>query len=263
MSSCDLCLQSLIYALRQLLANLWARGAALQCCFNQESIDFLIPFYKGPIEATAIFDPAALSGVVGQIKHKVKGDGEAGRKMSPMGIPFHPSSGPPPFLALLLEFGTEAFYRSTKSKIQHAKFVPDKKVQFQSLRAAWLAAQEKLTEHLSTKTDKHKLRELKIAAQEARQAMDRYNQWSIHARGASPEVYGILDKTGITANFQALLGVTSPSPRESEPMVQQMLPLERLGSASSYTAWMWQFVSGDPEGDDQGERLGNKEIVMQ
>jgi hypothetical protein len=251
-SSCDHCLQSLIYALRQLLANLWARGAALQCCFNQEGIDFLIPFYKGSIEATAIFDPAALSGVVGQIKHKVKGDGEAGRNLSPMGIPFDPSSGPPPFLALLLELGSETFYRSTKSKIQHAKFVPNEQVQFRNLRAAWLTAQEKLTEHLSKKASKHELHELKVAAKEARQAMDRYNQWSIHARGASPEVYGILDKTKITTEFQALLGVTSPSPRESEPMVQQMLPLERLGSTSPYNAWMLQFVSENLEGGDQG-----------
>jgi hypothetical protein len=55
---------------RQLLANLWARHAALQCCFNQASLDLFIPYYTGCITGDSVFDPAALSGVVVQVKYK-------------------------------------------------------------------------------------------------------------------------------------------------------------------------------------------------
>ena len=63
-----------LYACRDMLANLWVRGAGLQCWFSQERIDLLVPAYHGPIGPDSIFDPSLLSIIVIQIKFKHDGD---------------------------------------------------------------------------------------------------------------------------------------------------------------------------------------------
>jgi hypothetical protein len=68
-----------------LLANLWARHAALQCCFNQESLDLLIPTYRGSM--TDFFDPDRLSAIVVQVKNNTTCDPRAGNALWPIGIP--------------------------------------------------------------------------------------------------------------------------------------------------------------------------------
>ncbi|KIL57071.1 hypothetical protein M378DRAFT_16508 [Amanita muscaria Koide BX008] len=106
----------------QLLANLWARGAALQCCFNQETIDWLIPFYIFPdgtaaFDLNAKFDPSRLSAVFGQVKNKEVGDLKAEKSIHPIGIPYDPDQ-PLPYLAILMELGTTSTYSETGSKMK-------------------------------------------------------------------------------------------------------------------------------------------------
>jgi hypothetical protein len=73
--------------LRKLFANLWARGAALQCCFNQESLDFQIVTYKGSVAPHATFDIKNLSVAVFQIKNKSSPDTKALPSLRPIGLP--------------------------------------------------------------------------------------------------------------------------------------------------------------------------------
>ncbi|KAF8522530.1 hypothetical protein JB92DRAFT_2807319 [Gautieria morchelliformis] len=97
----------------KLLANLWARGAALQCSFNQVSIDHLIVCYHGRTGSSAVFEPALLSGVVVQVKNQKEGDGSIEREIRPMGLP--PDGTPPrAYLSLVLELGTDRVHSSTK-----------------------------------------------------------------------------------------------------------------------------------------------------
>lgn len=103
---------------RELLANLWARGAALQCCFNQESIDFLIPAYFGLVSEKGVFDPSRLSVVVGRVKYKSNGAAKSvSDAIRPFGTP-HDLQQPLPYLALLMKPGNEADYNETHSKMK-------------------------------------------------------------------------------------------------------------------------------------------------
>ncbi|KIL60391.1 hypothetical protein M378DRAFT_26527 [Amanita muscaria Koide BX008] len=104
---------------KELLANLWARGAALQCCFNQESLGWLIPIYIFPdgtagFDSNAKFDPSRLSAVFGQVKNKEAGDSKAEKAI---GIPCDPDQ-PLPYLAILMELGTMSTYRETGSNMK-------------------------------------------------------------------------------------------------------------------------------------------------
>jgi hypothetical protein len=101
---------------RQLLANLWARGAALQCCFRQESLDLVIVTYKGSISTNAIFDTENLSAIVVQIKYQGNADTRAGRALRPIGIP-RSIHRPLPYIALRMELGNQSNHQITKSKI--------------------------------------------------------------------------------------------------------------------------------------------------
>ncbi|KAF8343349.1 hypothetical protein F5887DRAFT_886857, partial [Amanita rubescens] len=71
---------------QELLANLWTRGAALQCFFSQESIEFLIPSYHGSVDLDSKFDPSRLSAVVVQVKYKVAEDKQAELAIRPIGV---------------------------------------------------------------------------------------------------------------------------------------------------------------------------------
>ncbi|EJU02698.1 hypothetical protein DACRYDRAFT_21704, partial [Dacryopinax primogenitus] len=48
---------------RTTLANLWARGAAIQWWYNQASVHLLFITYRGSNEPNALFDPRNLSAV--------------------------------------------------------------------------------------------------------------------------------------------------------------------------------------------------------
>jgi len=84
----------------QLLTNLWARHAAFQCSFNQESLGLLITTYSGDTTKDAVFDPAALSGIAIQIKYKIASDSGADDALRLIGIS-RDLCRPLPYLVLL------------------------------------------------------------------------------------------------------------------------------------------------------------------
>jgi hypothetical protein len=249
--------------LRQLLANLYARGAALQCCFNQESLDFLIPVYTGSIIEDAIFDPAALSAVVVQVKFKSAGDKQAGNLLRPVGIP-RDLSRPLPYLALLMELGNESTYRETGSKI--LTMIPSHEADkdFRTLVDHWFDAKKELETYRNEKKVGQKKGKKEIEKEAkiemARLAMDSYNRYAIFVRGTSSDTYGILKAVDIENEFATFLSVTLPSPPSQITAIQQMLPLERLGSSSDHTPWMSTYIVGDV-GNDETDNMEVMEVM--
>jgi hypothetical protein len=231
---------SLIELNRKLLANLWARGAILQCCFNQSSIDCLCPIYLGSVDENAVFDPELLSGAVFQIKYKAEADTTAETNMGPIGIP-RDLERPLPYLAMLMEFGSEASHQTAGSKIKCTPSnVPPE--QFHQLRKDWLDALSRLGNYQKTlNRTKAKTKELYKDVKAKQQAMDSCNRYSVAVRGASSDVYGILNEASIVQEFTTLLPITSSSSAQDKAL-QHMRPLERLGNSSSYTHWMRDYV---------------------
>ncbi|KDR70163.1 hypothetical protein GALMADRAFT_103308 [Galerina marginata CBS 339.88] len=99
----------------QLLANLWSRGVILQCCSNRGAIEFLMVVYHGDISAEAVFDPADLSAVFGQVKHR-DDDDRVARMFQPIVLPRR--NRPIPYLSLLFELENESEYATTGSKVK-------------------------------------------------------------------------------------------------------------------------------------------------
>lgn len=234
--------------LRQLLGNLWARGGALQCCFNQESLDLFFVTYTGSVADTETFDVANLSAVVVQMKYKVKADTKAGPALRPLGIPRN-LYRPLPYVAILLELGNESCHQKTGSQIKVTPSPPLVTGQFENLQNQWMSAVQRLREYRKMKTKKvgkDSVEVVLLKELEDRQvAMDAYNRFTISVRGASPEVYGVLKEANIVEEFATLLSVTMPSPTAQDTVIQHMRPLERLGDASAHTAWMSMYIVGD------------------
>ena len=240
----------LICAHRQLLANLWARGAALQCCFSQESIDFLIPLYIGSVCPESEFDPSRLSVVAGQVKYKVAGDKKAGPAIRPMGAP-RDRHQPLPYLAILMELGNESYYKDSGSQIKYAASEPPPDGKFETLCDLWDAAVKKLDNYgRRKKTKKDTLEKLKKAANDARFAMDSCNRYSVSVRGVSQAVYGILRKANIAKEFATLLSIIMPLPADERSTRHHMRPLERLSATSSHTDWMVEYFLSNELCDD-------------
>ena len=234
---------------RQLLANLWARGAALQCSFNQEALDLFIVTYSGSIASGENFGPKMLSAVVVQVKFKIKADGKAGAALRPIGIP-RDYSRPLPYLALLLELGNESAHKETNSKIEVKSQPAPAGATFQTLVDSYVAAEKDLEDYRSKQLDAYRQRKRKDPMEEkmrkvvldARSEMDNFNRYAISIRGATPEVYGILKEANVVKEFASLLSVTMPAPVAQDHMIQHMWPLERLGDNSAHTDWMYEYL---------------------
>ena len=207
--------------------------------------------YYGDIDAKAIFDPAMLSAVFGQVKFKSKADTTTEQAIRPIGLPRSLSeSGPLPYLAMLFELGNDSNHGRTKSKIKVTTPTSTTKDEFQKLTQNWLTAVKALgkyqAEHPEKKRQKDpKLVEKQNKVKEERAAMDAYNRYTIAVRGASASVYGILDKAKVQTEFATLLAITMPSPTAQDEMIQHMRPLERLGRESGHNAWMSRYVVGE------------------
>ncbi|KAF8816611.1 hypothetical protein BYT27DRAFT_7220522 [Phlegmacium glaucopus] len=198
----------------KLLANLWARGAALQCCFSQESIDLIIPLYCGSIHPDSNFDPAQFSAVVIQIKYKSAGDTNAEPAIRPIGVVRdHNGDQPLPYLAMLME----------------------------------LAAAEEYEAHCRLKnTPKAILTQCKKKAKDAQLAVDSCNRYSISVRGISVDEYGILREAKIADQFATLLSIIMPLHGKDKSTRKNMRPLERL-SDPPHIAWMSDYYVPDEE----------------
>ena len=229
--------------LRKLCANLWARHSALQCNFNQESLDLLIITYSGSIATDAIFDPAALSTLVVQIKYQSASALGAGDALRSIGISRH-SCHPLPYIALLMELGNESRYQATQSKIRCTGSKAPGGDEFRKLTMDWIAAVQALRDQQKANkkgVKSAKVKKLKAVVEEKRRVMDSYNRFTISVRGVSSDVYGILKKARISDQFATLLG---PSPIDSSSLIQHM---RALGSA--HTAWMREYMMPESEND--------------
>jgi hypothetical protein len=229
-----------ICGVRELLANLWARQAALQCCFNQESIDLLIPVYMGSISEHDKFNPTMLSGIVVQVKYKVKADTTVEQDVQPLGFA-RDLQAPLPYLAFVMELGTESQHQSTGKKVKATAW-SSTNVPFSTLVQDWTTA---VNAHASYKakpnTNKAEANRMRAKVEEKRKLKDAHRRYSISARGAS-DVYGLLAGEELKKAFATLLQVTMPSPSDHSLELQRMRPLERLGKGSGHTDWMQSFV---------------------
>ncbi|KAF8520921.1 hypothetical protein BU17DRAFT_88496 [Hysterangium stoloniferum] len=168
----------------QLLANLWAQGGALQCCFNQEGIDLLIPIYFGSIKADVVFDPACLSVTLYQVKFKVAGDKKAESVIRPIDIP-RDLHQPLPYFAILMELGNESNYQETGSKAKSTACNPIGDGEFKELLSQFTAAVGALysgqdqarrkKQKKNKKKQSKKMEQLKEDVTESKLAMDSYN----------------------------------------------------------------------------------------
>ena len=242
-----------LYTRRDLLANLWARGAALQCSFSQESFNLLIPFYYGSVEPDSIFDPSLLSAGLAQIKNKAAGDTQAELAIRPIGVP----SDRLPYLAILMELGCESCFKENRSKIKYKVSGPLDDGKLRKYRVAHGKAAQKLKTYVENalvqkkrKTQKdtreetweETIKTLKEEADKTQLAIESCYRYSISVRGTSPDVYGILDKANIANEFKTLLDIIMPQPLDEEDSIRQHLrPLERLADDSPQTAWMWKY----------------------
>jgi hypothetical protein len=230
-----------LYTRRKLLANLWTRGAALQCFFSQESIDFLIPSYHGSVDPDSKFDPSRLSAVVVQVKHKVAEDNPAELAIRPIGV-HRDRHQHLPHLVILMELGNESRYNDNGLRIKCAASEPPAGGEFGILCDTWKAAAEKLETYRRGKNVQNDtLEDLKKKTNDARLAVDSCNRYSILARGVSPDVYGILHTANIAKEFADLLCIIMPLSIDEQSTRQHMRPLERL-SDGPRTAWMSDYV---------------------
>jgi len=278
--------------IRKLLANLWARGAALQCCFNQESLDLLIVTYKGSVGPDATFNIKKLSVIVFQIKNKSSSDTSALRLLRPVGL-HHDRRRPLPYLAVAMELGNKSNYQQNTGPIQVTPSAKGSKGAFEALLAAWENALQKLNAYEEKKakekeaekvkkTKQRKVRKAKKAkiakiakekspkdpertklrneVKTTRAATDAYNRYSVNVCGASSTVYGCLEEANIVAQFATLIKVTMLLPTAQDVALQHMRPLEHLGEDSAYTAWMTDYGEGDSS-DDDSDDSGDEEDV--
>ena len=224
-----------MYARRQRLANLWARGGALQCCFCQEKLDFVIPIYHGSIHEESIFDPSLLFGIAGQVKFRTDGDLDAELGIRPIGVD-RDLDDPLPYLAILMELGCKQRFKENGMKIKCLASEPPAGGRFRSL----VEKRNMALEDLASNTDKAVIKELKKKVNDAQCAVDSYNRYSISVRGASPDVYNILSEANIVEEFATLLNIVMPE-SDAERTKMHMRPLERLSEKSHHTDWMWEY----------------------
>ena len=230
-----------MYARRKLLANLWARGAALQCGFSQESIYFIIPLYHGSIHSDSIFDPSRLSAVVVQVM-SVAGGKIVEPIIRPFGVP-RDRHQPLPYLVILMDLD-ESRYANNGLKI-YAAPEPSTDGEFGILCDALDAAVKEFETYRSgKKTEKEILEGLKKKIHDARLAVDSCNRYSMSVCGVSQREYGILREAKIESEFATLVEIIMPLPDEEHNTREHVWPLERLSERS---AWMSDYGVSNEE----------------
>ena len=219
--------------------------------------------YHGDVNADAVFDPARLSAAFGQVKYKDKADTTAEKAIRPIGLP-RDITNPLPYLALLIELGSDSHFQSTGSNIKVTTPDPTEK---DGVEEYYSEAAQYIRDYAADQTSKKRRIEKgavpdpalgkkkltnvdKKKLKDARLIMDRYNRYTIAIRGASPNVYGILRKAKIETEFETLLRTTMPPPTPQDIAIQHMRPLERLGEESVHNAWMSNYVARAGESEE-------------
>ena len=224
--------------------------------------------YKGDVAAGEIFNIENLSAFVVQIKYKVNADTQAGRELRPIGISRNIHQ-PLPYLALLMELGTESNHQEAKSQILVNTSPMKDVVKFESLWKERDSAVQNLNEYMVKKKEMERTKEtkkqrgraqdpqqteLEEKVQDAQAKIDAINRFSIFVRGASSKIYGILSEAKIVDEFAHLLKVTLPSPVPLDITMKEMHPLERMDETSDQTAWMFRYTMAEDRGGEDGER---------
>ena len=166
-----------------------------------------------------------LSGIVVQVKFKVKANMMVEQDIQPLGLT-HDLDAPLPYLAFIMELGTESQHQSIGKKVTATAWAPTTDVTFNTLMSDWTTA---VNEHALYKVQQHsnKVEAGKMWAkvEEKQKLKDGYQRYSISAYGAS-DVYGILAGEKLKGAFAKLLEVTMPSPLDHSLELQHMHPLE-------------------------------------
>ncbi len=144
------------------------------------------------------FDCDQLSGFIIQVNNEKEGGGVL-KDLRPVGI-FRDFKGPLPYLALLMELGTE-------SRQEYQRALDDLS----------------LYREQNPKEKKH-LKDLEAAVQAKELEKDLYNGHSISARGAGSTTYGILKKAGIEKEFDTFLRIVMPQESSYEAEIARMWP---------------------------------------
>jgi hypothetical protein len=162
--------------------------------------------------------------------------------MQSFGIPRDPHD-PLPYLALLVELGTESEYHDNgKIKATASKSTSPNEFAVLTTTLATAATNYALRlQQVGKKKKDSKLMALKEALSKAQLDIDMYNRYAISVRGASLEVYQILETAKIAQEFATLLDITTRLPGKEKATIQHMCPLERLEDGN-HTAWMANYV---------------------
>lgn len=135
--------------------------------------------YLGSVSADAIFDPDLLSDCVVQVKLQDMADTKAEPKMRHGVIP---NDGSLPYLAILMELGTESTHQATRThfKVTTPKLTSDDS-QFHQAVDEWTSAIADLKQHLENKTKKTdgRTQQLREDVKVKWLAMDACNRYSI------------------------------------------------------------------------------------
>ena len=206
--------------------------------------------YLGDISPDAIFNPTLLSGLFLQIELKVDGDAKAESAMRPVGIS-RDLSQPLPYLAILMELGTEANYQATGSKMKSAVFPAPQHGAFKELTDEWVTAAEALECYQGRENQTQaEIKKLKANVAKKRLAMDSCNRYFVGVRGATPDTYGILTTARVEQPFATLLKVVMPAHDGQTRTIQAMQPFDCLGQSSDSMAWTSKYV-GDGVDEDE------------
>lgn len=147
------------YLFRNLLANLWAHGAILQCSFNQESVDFLIVVYHGQIDLEVIFSSQCSLGFLARLSSSMKQTQQTNKQYTSLW-----SFSTSPYIALLLEPGNESIHRTSKLKIKVTVLESWVSGVFCQLTEDWMDATKDLALGRSTSSELMEMQKvLKIA----------------------------------------------------------------------------------------------------
>ncbi|EJT97069.1 hypothetical protein DACRYDRAFT_25207 [Dacryopinax primogenitus] len=205
------------------LANLWARGSALQCSHNQESFDYAVVCYIGSVEDDAPFDPTQLTLVYGQVKFKVNPDYQARDRIRPIGLTDRLKRTGEPYLVLLMEFGTETPFSDTNTCVRTGKPA---------------GHSTRLTRSASK--------------QSGNRAVDK-QRWTLEMRGRTAETYPVLKELGVAGLFVALLD--SFQPLWADALCEETRPCSRFYGPP--VQWMVDFVT------EKGSGLNQDDVDME
>jgi hypothetical protein len=130
------------------------------------------------------------------------------------------------------------------------------------LKDAWHVATRDLEDYRDRpgkKLEKKVIIAQMAAIEEARKAMDSCNRYAVFVHGATPDVYGILNRAGIAKEFATFLKVTMPSPTPEDMACQTMRPLESLADGSAHVDWMVEYAR---ELDEEEIEVGEESSEM-